>query len=91
MQLIFMDQIEDVSPECIQIKGEQSIILRKKGDQEKDAKVVLTCSVRWLFLSESFSKLCVLYPSGHEEALQLHVLAQLIPRVPSFPLHLHLP
>lgn len=46
-----MDQIEDVSPECIQIKGEQCIILRKKGDQEKDAKVVLTSSVSICFNS----------------------------------------
>ena len=51
-QLIFMDQIDEVSPECIPVKGEPCIILRKKGYEtasEKDAKVVLTTSVSTLF------------------------------------------
>lgn len=49
-----MDQIQDVSPECIPIKGEQSIMLRKKGDQEKDAKIVLTSSVSLFYTQIHF-------------------------------------
>ncbi|CAG2107142.1 unnamed protein product [Medioppia subpectinata] len=37
-----MDQIEDVCSDYVQIKGEQSIVLKMKVDREKDAKVVLT-------------------------------------------------
>ncbi|XP_015783383.1 G protein-coupled receptor kinase 1 [Tetranychus urticae] len=43
-ELIFMDQIEDISPEYVQIKSENSIILKLKGEPGKDAKVVLTNS-----------------------------------------------
>jgi hypothetical protein len=42
---MFIDQIEEVSPDFIFVKGEQSIVLKKKGDQEKDGRVVLTSSV----------------------------------------------
>lgn len=42
---MFIDQIEEVSPDFICVKGEQSIVLKKKGDQEKDGRVVLTSSV----------------------------------------------
>ncbi|CAG2164423.1 unnamed protein product [Oppiella nova] len=42
LQLIFMDQIEDVCSDYVQIKGEQSIVLKMKVEREKDAKVVLT-------------------------------------------------
>ena len=37
-----MDQIEDVCSDYVQIKGEQSIVLKMKGEREKDAKVVVT-------------------------------------------------
>lgn len=43
--MMFIDQIEEVSPDFIFVKGEQSIVLKKKGDQEKDGRVVLTSSV----------------------------------------------
>lgn len=37
-----MDQIDDVCSDYVQIKGEQSIVLKMKVEREKDAKVVLT-------------------------------------------------
>ena len=37
-----MDQIEDVCSDYVQIKGEQSIVLKMKVDREKDAKIVVT-------------------------------------------------
>lgn len=43
--MMFVDQIEEVSPDLILVKGEQSIVLKKKGDQERDGRVVLTSSV----------------------------------------------
>ncbi|KAI1291760.1 G protein-coupled receptor kinase 1 [Halotydeus destructor] len=42
--LIFMEQIDEIMPEYVQVKGEQSIVLKLKGDKERDAKVVLTNS-----------------------------------------------
>ena len=39
-----MDQLEEVATELIQVKSDPSIILKKKGEQEKDAKLVLTTS-----------------------------------------------
>ena len=45
LQMMFVDQIEEVSPDLILVKGEQSIVLKRKGDQEKEARVVLTSSV----------------------------------------------
>jgi len=41
-ELIFMDNIQEVSPDTVSVKGESCIILKRKGDQEKD--VVLTSS-----------------------------------------------
>lgn len=43
--MMFIDQVEEVFPDLILVKGEQSIVLRKKGDQEKDGRLVLTSSV----------------------------------------------
>lgn len=43
--MMFIDQIEEVSPDLIHVKGESSIVLKKKGDQERDGRVVLTSSV----------------------------------------------
>lgn len=37
-----MDQIEDVVSEYVMVKGEQCIVLKMKGDKERDAKIVLT-------------------------------------------------
>lgn len=39
-QLIFMDQMEDVCPDYVQVKGEQCIVVKMKGD----TKVVITNS-----------------------------------------------
>ncbi|XP_013781792.2 G protein-coupled receptor kinase 1-like [Limulus polyphemus] len=39
-ELIFMDQLEDVCSEYVNVKGEQCIILKMKG--ERDARIVLT-------------------------------------------------
>lgn len=46
-QLIFMDQIESICPETVQIKSEQCIVLKMKSlnDREKDIRVVLTTPV----------------------------------------------
>lgn len=44
-ELIFMDQIEDVSPDMVQVKNEQSIIVRTKM-----GKIVLTNPVSKRFL-----------------------------------------
>ncbi|UYV84956.1 ADRBK2 [Cordylochernes scorpioides] len=41
-ELIFIDQMEEVCADYVQVKGEQCIILKMKGDRERDAKVVLT-------------------------------------------------
>ncbi|RWS12294.1 G protein-coupled receptor kinase 1-like protein [Dinothrombium tinctorium] len=41
-ELIFMDQIDEVCQDYVQVKSEQSIVLKMKGEREKDAKVVLT-------------------------------------------------
>lgn len=43
-ELIFMDQIEEVSPEYVQIKGENCIVIKTKGEPTKDTKIVLTNS-----------------------------------------------
>ncbi|KAI7688739.1 G protein-coupled receptor kinase 1 [Sarcoptes scabiei] len=41
--LIFMDQIEAICPEYVQIKGEQSIVLKmKSSEKEKESRIVLT-------------------------------------------------
>ena len=44
-----MDQIDDVCSDYVQIKGEQSIVLKMKAEREKekDAKVVLTNPVSY--------------------------------------------
>lgn len=39
-----MDQLEEIAKELINVKGDPSIILKKKGEPEKDAKLVLTTS-----------------------------------------------
>lgn len=39
-----MDQLEEITSELVQVKGDPSIILKKKGEQEKDAKLVFTTS-----------------------------------------------
>ncbi|RWS28391.1 G protein-coupled receptor kinase 1-like protein [Leptotrombidium deliense] len=41
-ELIFMDQIDEICADYVQVKGEQSIVLKMKGERERDAKVVLT-------------------------------------------------
>lgn len=38
-----MDQIEAICPEYVQIKGEQSIVLKmKSSEKEKESRIVLT-------------------------------------------------
>lgn len=39
--LIFMDQIEEVCRDFVSFKNEQCIVLKKKGDQEKDGRIIL--------------------------------------------------
>lgn len=50
-----MDQIEGICPDYVQVKGEQSIVLKMKGiEREKDSRIVLTNPVsyyRLLFYS----------------------------------------
>lgn len=42
-ELIFMDQIEGICSDYVQVKGEQTIVLKMKGmEREKDARIVLT-------------------------------------------------
>lgn len=41
-ELIFMDTIEEVSPDYVQVKGENCIVLKSKNEPNKDAKLVLT-------------------------------------------------
>ncbi|XP_022235512.1 G protein-coupled receptor kinase 1-like, partial [Limulus polyphemus] len=43
-ELIFMDQIDEVCSEYVQVKGEQCVVLKMKVERERDAKVVLTNS-----------------------------------------------
>lgn len=54
-ELIFMDQIEEVSPEFVQYKNEQSIQIRFR-DGIRDGRVVLTISVSgfWFTLATVF-------------------------------------
>ena len=40
--LIFMDQIDEVCRNFISFKNEQCIILKRRGEQDKDARIVLT-------------------------------------------------
>lgn len=53
-----MDQIDDVCSDYVQIKGEQSIVLKMKAEREKekDAKVVLTNPVSY-YISFSISNI----------------------------------
>jgi beta-adrenergic-receptor kinase len=44
-ELVFLDQVEEVSTELIAVKGEQSIVMRKR-----DAKIVLTNTVSLSFM-----------------------------------------
>lgn len=41
-----MDQIEGICSDYVQVKGEQTIVLKMKGmEREKDARIVLTNTV----------------------------------------------
>ena len=41
-----MDQIDGICSDYVQVKGEQSIILKMKGmEREKDARIVITVAV----------------------------------------------
>lgn len=61
-----MDQIEEVAPDFVQVKSESSIVIKKKGEQEKDAKVVLTSSDQ-IGLKEWLQALS----STHKESVEL--------------------
>lgn len=60
-----MDQLEEVGTELIQVKGDPSIILKKKGEQEKDAKLVLTSSDE-ISLKEWLDALNITYRASKE-------------------------
>ena len=51
-----MDQIDEIAEDYVQVKGEQSILLKLKGDKERDAKVVLTNPVSKESLEEQKHK-----------------------------------
>lgn len=48
-EMVFMDQVEEVSPELVQVKNEQCIVIRLKGDN----KIVLTNPVSTYYLQYS--------------------------------------